>query len=152
MKFAASLILIAVSAAMLSACGEPKDTHPGQPVAKRKAIFKDMLRVFEPMGMVGRDRGEYDKENFLTHARELQRLAKQPWVYFDPDTNYPPTKAKPDVWQRPEEFAQQRQKFQELTDQLLKAAQVGNLDVIRPLANDVEKSCQSCHKQFRNKV
>lgn len=151
MKFSVSLILIALSAAMLSACGEPKDTHPGQPVAKRKAVFKDMLRVFEPMGMVGRDRGEYVKEDFLAHAREFQSLAKQPWVYFAPDTNYPPTKAKADVWQNPEEFARQSQKFQALADQLLKAAQDGNLDTIRPLVGDVEKSCQTCHKQFRSK-
>lgn len=143
--------LIAIAAAFaLTACNEPKDTHPGQPVTKRKAVFKQMVRTLEPMGMVARDRKEYDRQELLTNAQELKQLATQPWVYFTPDSDYPPTRAKPEVWQKPAEFKQAQEKLQSAANLLAKAAESGNLETIRPAVNEVQKSCKSCHDQFRS--
>lgn len=146
--------LIAVFAAFaLTACNDtPKDTHPGQPVAKRKAVFKQIMRTLEPMGMVARDRKDYERQEFLASAKELKQLATQPWVYFTPDSNYPPTRAKAEVWQKPAEFKQAQEKLQVTTDQLAKAAESGNLDIIRPAVNEVQKSCKACHDQFRGEI
>lgn len=148
------LLLSAIMAALtLSACSsEPQDTHPDQPVSKRKAVFKHMMRTLEPLGMVGREREDYDRQAFLAGARKLKQLAAEPWEYFTPDSNYPPTRAKPEVWQKPAEFTQARQKLQDSTEQLLKAAESGNLEQIRPALKNVEESCKSCHQQFRGKI
>ena len=148
------LFTLAILAALtLSACGnEPADTHPNQPVTKRKAVFKQMLRTLEPMGMVVRKREEYDQQAFLASAQELKQLATQPWVHFTPDSNYPPTRAKPEVWQKSAEFTQAQEKLKAATEQLAKAAESGNLDTIRPALDKVEDSCKSCHQQFRGKV
>jgi len=150
-KSLSSLLLAITAVLMLASCNnEPKDTHPGQPVTKRKAVFKQILRTLEPLGMVVRNRQDYDQQEFLAGSQELKRLASQPWIYFTPDSNYPPTRAKPEVWQKPADFTQAQQKFQSLVEQLVKAAGSGNLDTIRPVLNDVEKSCKSCHNQFRS--
>lgn len=141
-----------VATLALSACGEPQDTHPNQPVTKRKAVFKQMLRTLEPMGMVVREREEYERQAFLSGAQELKRLATEPWVYFTPDSNYPPTRAKPEVWNKPADFSQAQQKLKEATEQLARAAESGNMAQIRPALNQVEESCKSCHQQFRGKV
>jgi cytochrome c556 len=141
-----------VAALTLTACSsEPQDTHPNQPVSKRKVVFKHMMRTLEPLGMVGREREDYDRQAFLDGARELKQLATEPWVYFTPDSNYPPTRAKPDVWQKPAEFTQAQQKLNESTEQLLKAAESGNLEQIRPALKSVEESCKACHQKFRGK-
>lgn len=147
-----SFLLLAVCAVLLlSSCNsEPKDTHPDQPVTKRKALFKQIMRTLEPMGMVARNRQDYDRQAFLADARELKQLASQPWIYFTPDSNYPPTRAKPDIWLKPAEFIQAREKLEALTAQLVKTAESGNLEAIRPVVNEVEKSCQGCHRQFRS--
>ncbi|PWB47071.1 MAG: cytochrome C [Nitrosomonadales bacterium] len=147
------LLLSAIMAALtLTACSnEPQDAHPDQPVSKRKAVFKHMLRTLEPLGMVVRERGDYDRQAFLAGARELKQLAAEPWAYFTPDSNYPPTRAKPEVWQKPAEFAQAQQKLKESTEQLLKAAESGKLEQIRPALKSVEDSCKSCHQEFRGK-
>lgn len=149
-----SASLVAIAAAfVLTACNDvPKDNHPGQPVTKRKAVFKQIMRTLEPMGMVARDRKDYDKQEFLTSAQELKQLATQPWIYFTADSNYPPTRAKAEVWQKPAEFRQAQDKLRSTVDQLAKAAESGNLDIIRPAVNDVEKSCKACHEQFRSGV
>ena len=71
----------------LSACNGPADdTHPDQPVTKRRAIFKQFTRTLEPMGVVARDRKAYNPQEFRARALDLQTLATQPWVYFTPDS------------------------------------------------------------------
>lgn len=148
------LLISAIMATLtLTACSnEPQDTHPDQPVSKRKAVFKQMLRTLEPMGMVVRERENYDRQAFLSGAKELKQLATEPWAHFTPDSNYPPTRAKPEVWKNPADFTQAQKKLMESTERLLKAAENGNMAQIRPALNSVEESCKSCHQQFRGKI
>lgn len=79
-----SVFAIAVSLTLSACSNEPKDTHPNQPATKRKAVFKQMLRTLEPLGMIVRNRQDYDRRAFLADARELKQLATQPWPYFTP--------------------------------------------------------------------
>lgn len=135
---------------LLAACDStPRDIHPDQPVTKRKAVFKQMMRTLEPLGMVARNRQDYKQQEFLAGALELEQLSRQPWIHFTPDSNYPPTRAKAEVWQKPAEFQQAQEKLRATTEQLVKAARSGNQDLIRPAVNEVEKSCKACHNQFR---
>lgn len=150
LKSTPSPLLALTLALLLSACDSaPTDTHPDQPVSKRKAVFKQMMRTLEPMGMVARNRQDYQQQEFLASALELQQLSTQPWVHFTPDSNYPPTRAKAEVWQKPAEFRQAQQDLQSATERLVKAARSGNPDLVRPAVNEVEKSCKACHNQFR---
>jgi len=136
---------------MLGACSdEAKDTHPDQPVTKRKAVFKQMLKTFEPLGMVSRDRLAYKPLEFTASATELQKLASQPWPLFTADSNYPPTKAKAAVWGKPAEFKVAQDQFQASVADLMKTSQGSDLEAIKSAVNRVEKSCKSCHDQFRN--
>ncbi|MHB8950499.1 MAG: c-type cytochrome [Rhodoferax sp.] len=143
--------LVAIAAVLaLTACKEAIDTHPAQPVTKRRAIFKEFTRTLEPMGMVARDRKGYDPREFHISALALEKLAMQPWGYFTPDSNYPPTKAKPAVWMQPLEFKQAQENYQAAVSHLVKAAEGGNIDIVRTAVNDVQYSCKTCHNQFRN--
>lgn len=146
-----SLLIVIGAVIGLAACNDtPKDTHPDQLVTKRRAIFKQFTRTLEPMGLVARDRKDYNPRELNISALELEKLSKQPWAYFTPDSNYPPTHAKTEVWQKPAEFKQAQDKYLASVSHLVKAAQGGDLDLIRPAVNDVQKSCKSCHNQFRN--
>lgn len=142
------LILLACFA--LASCGHAeKDTHAGQPVTKRKLVFKQILRNFEPMGLMVRGRKPYEKDRFLQYAVELQTLSTQPWKYFTPDSNYSPTRAKIEVWQKPAEFKQAQQTFIAASAQLAEGAKAGNMDVIRANYGKVADSCKACHRDFR---
>jgi len=146
-----SLLIVIGAVIGLAACNDtPKDTHPDQLVTKRRAIFKQFTRTLEPMGLVARDRKDYNPRELNISALELEKLSKQPWAYFTPDSNYPPTHAKTEVWQKPAEFKEAQDKYLVSVSHLVKAAQGGDLDLIRPAVNDVQKSCKSCHNQFRN--
>ena len=145
------LLTLSACALVLSACSDSaKDTHPQQLVSKRQAIFKQFTKALEPMGQVARQRKDYVKAEFVDSAQALQVLATQPWVYFTPDSNYPPTRAKPDVWSQPGEFKQAQQSYLDAVAQLAQLAASADLPAIQSAVNTVEKSCKNCHSQFRN--
>ena len=147
----AVLVAAALAGAGLAGCSdEPKDTHPDQLVTKRRGVFKQFGKVLEPMGLVARDRQTYNARAFNVSAEELNKLASQPWAYFTPDSNYPPTRAKPEVWSKAADFKVAQDNYQGTTQQLLKAAQAGDLVAIRLAVDGVQKSCKSCHDSFRN--
>jgi cytochrome c556 len=148
---AAVTALALVAVVGLTGCSdEPKDTHPDQLVTKRSEVFKQFGKTLEPMGLVARDRQPYNPREFNVNAEELNKLASQPWGYFTPDSNYPPTRAKPEVWTKAADFKAAQVQYQLSTQQLLKASQSGDLDAIRPAVDNVQKSCKSCHDSFRN--
>ncbi len=144
-------VVLALAALSLTACsGEVKDTHPDQLVTKRRAIFKEFTRTLEPMGMVARDRKAYNPREFNISALELQKLSTQPWVHFTPDSNYPPTHAKPEAWEKAAEFKLAQDDYLATVGKLVQAAQGSDLDAIKSSVNAVQKSCKTCHNQFRN--
>ncbi|WP_296870417.1 cytochrome c [Tibeticola sp.] len=145
------LALFAAAAALAGCSAEPPDDHPGQPVAKRRAIFKQFAKTLEPMGLVAREREPYKREKFLANAEELARLAREPWGYFTPDANYPPSRAKPEVWSQAADFQRAQDQYVAATQTLLTAAKGDDLDAIRRAVNAVQDQCTSCHKQFRTK-
>lgn len=150
-RFSSLAFIVVVTTLTLTACGgEAKDTHPDQLVTKRRAIFKQFTKTLEPMGLVARGRQSYNPREVNLSALELQKLATQPWPLFTADSNYPPTHAKPAVWTQAAEFNAAQQDFQGHVGALVKSAQSGDLDAIKASVNAVEKSCKSCHTQFRN--
>lgn len=140
-----------IAATLLTACGgEPEDTRPGQPVAHRRAAFKELLREFEPMGTMIRDNA-YDAQRFATQATKVKALSERPWQYFGPDTQYPPSHAKDEVWAKPAEFEAQRQAFLAATDKLLAVAGTKDEKLAASAFQAVEKTCKNCHDAFKKR-
>lgn len=145
------LTLVLLCLSLLSACGgEVEDTRPGQPVAHRRAAFKALLRAFEPIGVMMRTQ-EYDAAAFARHVAEVKTLRDDPWQYFLPDTNYPPTKAKPEVWSDTARFEADRDTFLKATDRLLEVAGTPDKDVAKAAFEAVQNACSDCHKAFKNR-
>jgi cytochrome c556 len=140
-----------VSTAFLSACSDgSKDTHPQQLLTKRIAVFKKMTKTLEPLGLVARGRQDYVKSEFVEGAQALKDLSTQPWAYFTADGNYPPTRAKPEVWSKPEAFKLAQTTFQASVDKLAEVSGSADMAAMGSAVDAVQKSCKSCHEQFRN--
>jgi cytochrome c556 len=134
---------------LLVACGPKPDTHPGQPVTKRRALLQESLRTFEPMGIVLRGKQPYVAASFQAYADKLKALSTQPWQYFPPGSTYSPSRAKPAVWQQPAQFKQAQDTYIKAVADLDASAKTGNLDLIRPAYKAVGDSCAACHRNFR---
>jgi cytochrome c556 len=141
------LALIAATM-LLAACGEPEDTRPGQPVKQRQTAFKEIIKTFEPMGVMLR-KGSYDADRFDKLTSELIAKRDLPWSHFGPDTNYPPTKATGDVWSQPAEFDKDKQAFLAATDKLEAAVKARDKAQVEAAYEAVHDSCKTCHKQFK---
>lgn len=146
-----ALITLVAATALLGACSDRvKDTHPQQLVSKRQAIFKKFTKTLEPLGLVARDRQTYVKADFMTSALALQELSSQPWAFFTADGNYPPTRAKPEVWSQASEFKKAQDEYLVSVDKLVQLAGSADLPTLRASVEAVQKSCKSCHDQFRS--
>lgn len=140
-----------IVATLLAACGgEPEDTRPGQPVAHRRAAFKELLREFEPMGTMLRD-GAYDAQRFAAQAAKVKSLSERPWQYFGPDTQYPPSRSRDEVWSKPAEFEERRMAFLAATDKLLAVAGTKDDKAAASVFQAVERTCKDCHDSFKKR-
>jgi len=145
----APALLLAVL--LLSACGgEPEDTRPGQPVAHRRAAFKEMIKSFEPMGVMFRS-GKFNAGKFQLLVNELMARREAPWPYFQPDTLYPPSHAKPQVWSEADKFARSKQDFFDATDRLAAVAATQDARVAEEAFRAVEATCKECHQAFKER-
>jgi cytochrome c556 len=145
------LPVVLLSTALLGACGgEPEDTRPGQPVAHRRAAFKELIKSFEPMGVMIRE-DKYDAQRFAALAASVKSLRDAPWQYFGPDTQYPPSHAKDEVWSRPEQFEADRKAFIEATDKLAAVAGTKDAEVAAAAFRAAEKTCRNCHDTFKTR-
>ncbi len=143
--------LLLSSLALLTACGgEPPDTRPGQPVAHRRAAFKEIIKYFEPMGVMIRG-DEYDAEKFQSLTSRVMDLRDKPWEYFAPDTNYPPSHSREEVWTQPEKFAAGKKAFFDATDKLAAIAGTKDKKEAGAAFQAVQKTCKDCHDAFKNK-
>jgi cytochrome c556 len=142
------LLAIGLSMGLLACSPEVEDTGPGQPVKHRQEAFKEMLRTFEPMGVMLRE-GQYDAERFHAMAQRLWEGRESPWGYFGPETNYPPTKSRPAVWEQPEAFERERLQFVEEVNALLTVSASHDKAQVAVAYKAVYDSCKSCHQTFR---
>jgi cytochrome c556 len=134
----------------LAACEQQiKDTHPDQVVTKRRAIFKQLNRAMEPIGLVANGRKEATPQELQVLVRDLEQLSTKPWVYFTPDGSYPPSRATALVWNDPEAFKKAQDQYQGTVQALTAAASGGSKEAVQTAVNDVVASCKACHKQFR---
>lgn len=147
----ASPLLIAASLVLVG-CGTKPDTHPGQPVTKRRALLQETMRTFEPLGVVVRGKSPYVAADFQARAEKLQTLSTQPWAYFPPGSTYAPSRAQPAVWQQSAQFKEAQDSYIKAVSSLAAVAKTGNLDLIRPAYMQVSDSCAACHKAFRGKA
>jgi len=143
-----SLLCLAALPLLLTACGEPADTHPDKPVTQRRAAFNTILKAFEPMGMMLRDK-RYDADAFLQSAEKLEAAKEGPWRHFTADSNYPPTKATDKVWSDAAKFEEERQAFLAATGRLLEAARSKDEAKATAAYEATHNTCRSCHKTFK---
>lgn len=146
------LLLLTCATLPLAACSDSGKNSPAQQmVDKRQAIFKQMTKTLEPMGLVARERAPYNAAEFAAAAVQLQTLSKQPWPLFSADTRPLPTRAKPEVWSQAADFRTAQDSFQGKVNTLVTASEGSDIAALRSATLAVEASCKGCHDTFRNK-
>jgi cytochrome c556 len=140
--------LLALLPLLLTACGEPEDTGPGQPVAHRRAAFQSILKAFEPMGTQLR-KNQYKADDFIALAKRLNEIKEGPWQYFTPNSDYPPSRANSTVWSEPEKFEAKRLAFLKAAEGLHDAAETRDKAKVGAAYEVLHETCRDCHKAYK---
>ena len=175
-----SFIAVALGAALLSACGKPAGDAPAAdkpataapptailasltaaPLTKPQAL-KVMHERHEGMEQVGKTnkvlkRAMGDTPDMAAAkpaAATMNKLAKAAGGWFPAGTgpDLGKTGAKPEIWQKPEDFAAKLKAFQTAAAALNKAAQGGNAGSTTAAYADLGKSCKGCHDSYRKEM
>jgi cytochrome c556 len=145
-----TLAMLSTAAVLAGCAGEVADDRPGQPVKTHQTAFQETPLSYEPMGVMLRE-NRYNADKFLALAQEVAGKRDAPWRHFGPDTNYPPTKATPAVWEQPERFERDRAAFMSAVDALLVAAQTRDRKQVEAPYQAVYDACQACHRTFKKR-
>jgi cytochrome c556 len=132
------------------------------PLSKQAAL-RIMHERHEGMGAVGKTNKVLRRElgaeapnlrSVRSAARTMASLAGKSSKWFPQGTGpeLGKTGAKPEIWQKPEDFAAKQRDFQAAAKALDRAARAGDLTQIKTGYAALGKTCKACHDSFRNEM
>jgi cytochrome c556 len=140
-------ISLAAAATLASAQVKPEDA-----IAYRQGVYKIIGWNFGPMAAMVRGDRPYDKAAFAKHAENVAAVGPMALEGFGPGTDKgAPTKAKPEIWTKMDDFRAKMTKMNEETSKLASVAKTGSLDDIKKQFGATGASCKACHDDYRNK-
>lgn len=148
-KIAAVAIVATATLAASTAFAQAK---PEDAIAYRQGAFKVIGWNFGPMAGMVQGRIPYDKDGFAKRAANVAAVAAMPLEGFGPGTDAgAPTKAKPEVWSKADDFKAKMMKMNEEATKLAAIAKTGSLDDIKKQFGATGATCKACHDDYRNK-
>lgn len=90
-------------------------------------------------------------EAVRTHAATVARLAPQVSRWFPAGTgpDVGKTRAKAEIWQKPEDFAAKTRAFQAAAQRFDAAAKGSDVAAIKASFGELGKTCKACHDPYR---
>ena len=128
-------------------------SHAAEPEAED--IIKYRISVMESyaghMGAAARIvRGKVNFQDQLAlHASSIDGIAKTIGTLFPKDSDFGDTRAKPEVWEKPDEYKKAVKANQDAAAAFNKAAAGGDMAAIGNAFKTLSDSCKSCHEDFR---
>lgn len=83
------------------------------------------------------------------HAETIVRLAEIAEQGYPAGSDAGKTKAKSDIWEQPDVFAEEMLQFQDKAKALAKVASSDDIRAYAGAIKDLGGSCKSCHDQFK---
>lgn len=146
---------VAASATAAAAAGPLGKAVSG---ARAKQVMHERHEGMEHIGdafkIVGRET-KSDTPNVgavRSAATTIYQLAQKSGGWFPPGTgpNVGKTRAKVEIWQKPQDFAAKDKAFVQAARAFKAAADSGDIDEIRGAAGDLGKTCKACHDSYRS--
>ena len=142
-----------------AAAANGKDAVLGPAIAadKAKALMHERHEGMEGIGdafkLVGRElKGDApDVAAIKQAAAEIAAGAAKAPGWFPPGTgpDVGKTRAKAEIWQKPQDFAAKNAGFLPAAQAFKAAADSGDLNAIKAKAGDLGKACKACHDSYR---
>lgn len=119
-------------------------------IKARQELMESFKKDLGTMGKMVKGETAYDAAAFRAAAENLAaNAAKTQAHYTVPTADDSDSKAKPEVWSRPEEFKQEADTFSAAAAALKTAAASGRFEDVKKPFGRTAQSCKSCHSTFR---
>lgn len=127
---------------------------PAETVRGRIAAYRELGASFKGVNDSLRS-GEVQPVILAQYARQIRNYSRQQYSWF-PAGSGPEsgarTKAKAEIWSKPNEFKAAQDTFARQADAFQNAVRGGNADTIRAAARSLGGTCKGCHDSFRQPV
>lgn len=120
----------------------------GESIEYRQSVYKVAKWHMDTLGGMAKGELAFDAEAALHHARQVNALSYMAEEGFAEGTEGGDAKA--DIWSNWEQFSGGMEKFQQVSGDLVSAAEVGTLEALRPAVGEMGKTCKGCHDNFRD--
>jgi len=139
-------------AASAEARTPPKLTHD-QALALMKQRNDNMKAMGDAAGKVGKSfqSGNPDLNVIRQAAAQIASLAPKVVSWFPAGTgpNVGKTRAKAEIWQKPEDFASKAHDLSQAATDFNDAAKLGDMNRIKVTFGAMGKTCKACHDLYR---
>jgi len=139
-------------AASAEARTPPKLTH-NQALAVMKQRNDNMKAMGDAAGKIGKSfqSGSPDLNVIRQAAAQIASLAPKVVSWFPAGTgpDVGKTRAKAEIWQKPEDFATKAHDFSQAAMDFNDAAKLGDMNRIKVTFGAMGKTCKACHDLYR---
>ena len=97
-------------------------------------------------------KGAVETKDYATveaKAKDIMGTADKIVSLFPKGSTTGKTKAKPEIWEKPDEFSKAAKNLSKAASELASAAKAGNAADVDVKVKALGEACNSCHKQFR---
>jgi cytochrome c556 len=97
-------------------------------------------------------KGAVEAKDYATveaKAKDIMGTADKIVSLFPKGSTTGKTKAKPEIWEKPDEFSKDAKNLSKAASELASAAKAGNAADVDVKVKALGEACNSCHKQFR---
>lgn len=128
------------------------DEAQEQAIKYRQAVFKVVNWNFKPMGAMIKGEKPFNAAEFQRMAEHVAYMSQLAAEGFIPgsDALAGETRAKDDIWKKPDDFKAKMADFEKASAELAKVAKGGDLNAIKPVFAKTADTCKACHKAYRN--
>ena len=117
----------------------------------RQGVMRVMNWNLAPMGAMVKGVKPFDKAIFVRNAARMEAVSTMPMEGFIPDSDLGETKAKIDIWNKPEKFKEAMEKMQKEVAKLAQVSKSGDEAAMKTQFGEVGKACKGCHDDFQKK-
>ena len=148
----AAAATIALASAMVAA----KPLSKGQALAVMHERHEGMETIGKANKSLRREieSGSPDAMAVRLSAAQIAQLSRKASGWFPAGTgpDVGKTGAKPEIWQKPQDFAAKLHNFQAAAQVFQAAANDGDANAIKGRYTDLVHSCSACHDSYRNEM
>lgn len=142
-------LAILLAAALPAAPAFAQTMKPEDQVRQRQSAYAVISHNFASLAAMAQEKKPFDRDEARRNALIVATLADYPRAFFGEGTDKGQTKAKPEIWQKREDFDGKMDRMIAEARKLPQAA--GDLASLKKAVGDTGGACKACHDEYKAK-